>query len=103
MQSEMDAELTFDVTVERRCGRPSCSGAKPLPLTTLAYAVVSKHLRRQLRKRSFYLLVETYRSHFGIKSSYRQMNRARLRTSFHSPELRLLVVAFALAIAYRQA
>ena len=40
-------------------------------------------------------MVETYRSRFGIESSYRQMNQARLRTCSRSPELRLLAVASA--------
>jgi putative transposase len=40
-------------------------------------------------------VVETYRSRFGIESSYRQMNQARLRTCSRSPELRLLAVALA--------
>ena len=38
-------------------------------------------------------MAETYRLRFGIESSYRQMNQARLRTSSRSPELRLLAVA----------
>jgi hypothetical protein len=41
---------------------------------------------------------ETYRSRFGIESSYRQMNQARGRTSTRRPELRLLYVGVALVL-----
>jgi len=95
MHSETDGELTFDVAVVRRYSRPSRSGTKRLPPTTLVYAVLGKRLRCQLWRRSFYSVVETYRQRFGIESSYRQINQARLRTSSRSPELRLLAVAIA--------
>lgn len=39
---------------------------------------------------------ETYRTRFGIESSYRQMNQTRRRTSTRRPELRLLYVGLAL-------
>ena len=41
---------------------------------------------------------ETYRSRFGIESSYRPMNQARGRTSTRRPELRLLYVGVALVL-----
>jgi hypothetical protein len=41
---------------------------------------------------------ETYRSRFGIESSYRQLNQARGRTSTRRPELRLLYVGIALVL-----
>jgi hypothetical protein len=41
---------------------------------------------------------ETYRSRFGIESSYRQMNQARGRTSSRRPLLRLLYVGIALVL-----
>ena len=41
---------------------------------------------------------ETYRSRFGIESSYRQMNQGRGRTSTRRPELRLLYVGLALVL-----
>jgi hypothetical protein len=41
---------------------------------------------------------ETYRSRFGIESSYRQMNQARGRTTTRRPELRLLYVGLALVL-----
>jgi hypothetical protein len=41
---------------------------------------------------------ETYRTRFGIESSYRQMNQARGRTSTRRPELRLFYVGLALLL-----
>lgn len=41
---------------------------------------------------------ETYRLRFGIESSYRQMNQARIRTCTRDPLLRLLFVAIALIL-----
>ena len=102
MHSETDGELTFDVAVVRRYSRPSRSGTKRLPPTTLVYAVVGKRLRCQVCRRSLYSVVETYRQRFGIESSYRQMNQARLRTSSGSPELRLLAVAIAFLLRNRK-
>ena len=93
MESDTDGKITFDVAVVRRYSRPSRSGDKPIPPKTLVYAVVGKRMRSKQRRRSLLSVVETYRRRFGIESSYRQMNQARLRTSSRSPELRLLAVA----------
>jgi putative transposase len=41
---------------------------------------------------------ETYRRRFGIESSYRQMNQARIRTCSRDPLLRLLFVGIALIL-----
>jgi putative transposase len=41
---------------------------------------------------------ETYRKRFGIETSYRQMNEARIRTSTRNPLLRLLFVGLALIL-----
>lgn len=41
---------------------------------------------------------ETYRKRFGIETSYRQMNEARIRTSTRSPRERLLFVGIALVL-----
>src|SRR5262245_24531833 len=43
-------------------------------------------------------LAEAYRQRFGIESSYRQMNQARIRTSTRSPVLRLFFVGLALLL-----
>ena len=40
----------------------------------------------------------TYRGRFGIETSYRQLHRARIRTSSRHPALRLLFVAIALIL-----
>ena len=40
----------------------------------------------------------TYRSRFGIESSYRQVHQARIRTSSRKPVLRLLFVGVALVL-----
>lgn len=95
MNSETDGSLTFDVAVVRRYSRPSRSRSKPIAPTTLVYAVVGKRMGSGRKKRSLLSVAETYRRRFGIESSYRQMNQARLRTSSRSPELRLLAVALA--------
>jgi hypothetical protein len=41
---------------------------------------------------------ETYRKRFGIETSYRQMNEARIKTSTRDPSLRLLFVGIALVL-----
>ena len=82
----------------RRYSKPSRRG-KQVPPTTLVYAVVGKRLQPQRTKRSFYSVVETYRSRFGIESSYRQMNQARLRTCSRSPEL---ILSCSLMSVYRK-
>ena len=41
---------------------------------------------------------ETYRQRFGIETSYRQMEQARIRTSTHDPLLRLLYVGVAMIL-----
>jgi putative transposase len=43
-------------------------------------------------------VVQTYRKRYGIETSYRQMNQARVRTSTRSPSLRLLFVGVALLL-----
>lgn len=41
---------------------------------------------------------ETYRTRFGIETSYRQMNEARIKTCTRNPALRLLFVGIALVL-----
>jgi putative transposase len=43
-------------------------------------------------------VAETYRKRFGIETSYRQMNEARIKTCSRSPALRFLFVALALLL-----
>jgi putative transposase len=51
-----------------------------------------------LRPTSVRWVREAYRQRFGIESSYRQLNQARVRTSSRSPQLRLLYVGLALVL-----
>jgi Transposase DDE domain len=51
-----------------------------------------------LRPGSYAWVKETYRKRFGIETSYRQMNQARIRTCTRDPLLRLLYVAVALIL-----
>jgi hypothetical protein len=51
-----------------------------------------------LKPGSFQWVKETYRSRFGIETSYRQMEQARIRTSTRDPLLRLLYVGVALIL-----
>lgn len=48
--------------------------------------------------RSTRWVADTYRQRFGIETSYRQMNEARIKTCVRSPALRLLFVALALLL-----
>ena len=51
-----------------------------------------------LRPSSFRWVQQTYRSRFGIETSYRQMHQARIRTCTRDPLLRLLYVGMALVL-----
>jgi len=51
-----------------------------------------------LRPSSPRWVAETYRQRFGIETSYRQMNEARIKTCVRSPLLRFLFVALALLL-----
>jgi len=51
-----------------------------------------------LRPGSYSWVRETYRQRFGIETSYRQMEQARIRTSTRDPLLRLLYVGVALIL-----
>jgi putative transposase len=51
-----------------------------------------------LQPSSYAWVHETYRSRFGIESSYRQLHQARIRTCTRNPLLRLLFVGLALIL-----
>jgi putative transposase len=51
-----------------------------------------------VRDRPLGWVKKTYRSRFGIESSYRQLHQARIRSSTRNPVLRLLFVAVALIL-----
>ena len=80
---------------------------------TVSVCMAVTYRRRRHRKRRRITLVyvywgcqppsphwvrETYRQRFGIESSYRQMNQARIRTCTRDPLLRLLFVGIALIL-----
>lgn len=51
-----------------------------------------------VRDHSLGWIKKTYRGRFGIESSYRQLNQARIKTSTRNPMLRLLFVGVALIL-----
>ena len=85
----------------RRCTSPLqiCVAAK-----TYTHKKTGKRGRKKLLyavwkvRRSPREIRETYRKRFGIETSYRQMNEARIRTSTRDPSQRLLFVAVALIL-----
>jgi len=66
------------------------------------------HKNKNCRKKLLYVIWkvrltpreirETYRKRFGIETSYRQMNEARIKTCTRDPALRLLFVGIALVL-----
>jgi putative transposase len=49
-------------------------------------------------RRSPWIIREEYRKRFGVETSYRQMNEARIKTSTQDPRVRLLFVGIALVL-----
>ncbi|MGB8698784.1 MAG: transposase [Thermosynechococcaceae cyanobacterium] len=95
MHSDSEGEFTFPVAIVRQYSRLSRLKNKFIPPRTLVYAVVGTRVRSRIRQRSVTQVCALYRKRFGIESSHRQLNQARLRTSSRSPELRLLAVGIA--------
>jgi hypothetical protein len=86
---------------------------KPKTSVTVNICVASKYYTdektgRRRRKRLLYVVSkvrrtpeeirETYRKRFGIETSYRQMNEAKIKTCTRDPRLRLLFVGIALVL-----
>ena len=86
---------------------------KPQTSVTVNICVASKYYTdertgRRRRKRLLYVVSkvrrtpkeirETYRKRFGIETSYRQMNEARIKTCTRDPRQRLLFVGIALVL-----
>ena len=86
---------------------------KPKTSVTVNICVASKYFTheetgRRRRKRLLYVVSkvrrtpdeirETYRKRFGIETSYRQMNEAKIKTCARDPRLRLLFVGIALVL-----
>ena len=86
---------------------------KPKTSVTVNICVATKHFThedtgRRRRKRLLYVVSkvrrtpdeirELYRKRFGIETSYRQMNEAKIKTCTRDPGLRLLFVGIALVL-----
>ena len=95
MHSDTDGEIHLRIAVVRRYSRYSRRRAKRLPATTLVYIVVGKKVYSSSYRRSVDSVAAQYKRRFGVESSYRQMNQARLRTSSRSPSLRFLAAGIA--------
>ena len=59
--------------------------------------VEQRHIGRQLGAK-WCVLAAGYRKRFGIETSYRQMNEAKIKTCTRDPRLRLLFVGIALVL-----
>jgi len=81
--------ITVTICVVRKYGRDKETGKRRRQ--TLLYAVWN--VRRTPEE-----IREFYRKRFGIETSYRQMNEARIRTCTRDPRLRLLFVGIALVL-----
>jgi IS4 transposase len=88
-------------------------GRRKAARVTVTICVASKpYLNRKTKRKHYKKLLyavsrvrrtpadirETYRRRFGIETSYRQMNEARIRTCVRDVRLRLLFVALALVL-----
>ena len=51
-----------------------------------------------IRPRSLRWVADTYRQRFGIETSYRQLNEARIKTCTRNPKVRFFLVALALIL-----
>ena len=95
MHSDTDGEIDLRIAVVRRYSRYSRRQVKRLPAKTLVYIVVGKKVHSSRYRRSVDSVAALYKRRFGVESSYRQMNQARLRTSSRSPSLRFLAAGIA--------
>ncbi len=82
------ATVSICVHVRYRAGRRGKQGRKHLVYAYGGWRPPS----------SPYAVSQLYRRRFGIESSYRQRNEARVRTCSRSPEVRLLLVGVALVL-----
>lgn len=93
-------------TLTGKLGRKRCSSKVTICVASKEYTHRKTGKRR--RKKLLYAvwkvrrtpdeIRETYRKRFGIETSYRQMNEARIRTCTRDPRLRLLIVGIALVL-----
>lgn len=89
LQSAKDGQVDFDLAVvcHNTRGRRGRHQREALLYATWG-----------LKHRPLSWIRETYRSRFGIESSYRQLHQARIRTSSRQPALRLLFMGVALVL-----
>ena len=83
------AQLTITVCVASKDYLHEKTGKKRRKKLLYAISKV-RHTWREIR--------ELYRKRFGIETTYRQMNEARIKTCTRDPRLRLLFVAIALVL-----
>lgn len=88
MQSNNGRKATFNICVSGRYFQHQ--GKRRRKVMVFAYWGFRPGSPRWVR--------ETYRKRFGIETSYRQMNAARIRTSTRDPHRRLLFVGIALLL-----
>jgi putative transposase len=89
LRSHEDGEVSFDLAVVCRNLKGKWKRHEREPLLYATWGV---------RDRSLGWIKKTYRGRFGIESSYRQLNQARIRSSSRNPALRLLFVGVALVL-----
>jgi len=89
LSSPQDGEASFDLAVVCRNLNGKWERHQREALLYATWGV---------RERSLGWVKKTYRDRFGIESSYRQLNQARIRTSTRNPALRLLFVGVALVL-----
>jgi hypothetical protein len=80
MCSDSDGEIDLRVAVVHRYGHHSRRQGKRVAAKTLVYGVVGQKVHLPSYRRSLKSVRVLYRSRFGVESSYRQMNQARLKT-----------------------
>lgn len=89
MKSSKEGHVEFDLAVvcHHTCGHRGRHQREALLYATWG-----------LTQRPLSWIRATYRSRFGIESSYRQSHQARMRTSSRKPALRLLFIGVALVL-----
>jgi putative transposase len=89
LQGTKDGQVAFDLAVVCHNTRGHRGRHQREALWYATWGVTQRPLR---------WIRATYRSRFGIESSYRQSHQARIRTSSRNPVLRLLCVGVALIL-----
>jgi putative transposase len=89
LKSAKEGQVTFDLAVvcHNTCGHRGRHQREALLYVTWG-----------VKHRPLIWIRATYRSRFGIESSYRQSHQARIRTSSRKPALRLLCMGVALVL-----